>query len=639
MADNTFNDLIPNSKPQPTADNPYADLVPKKGDNSNQDSGAFMASVDQFNRSFGRMSEGVLHGGAELSSYLGGGQAMKDYAGQVNNLTNSQDSAAAQSAAQHPTAAKVGSIVGNTARFLPVAAATGGLSVPGQLATGGIGAGAQTAIENTPNESGEDKFTNSMDSAAGGVAGTGIGLGLAKGIGLLSSAGNSSTAKEAAGFIKKAIAPYKSAVTNIANKVTNAGGLDKVLPRGEAASNLGTWLSPAEQIGTSDASKAESSLLLPNEAGKSDLMAATQGRDDLLHNTFNKTVDDMVPNGVEATTKEKNILFNNMKSDTVPGPKTLSNMQGNINQMKSDPNVPPATVEAAQNKLDTFAEQIKNVQTNPVISKYVNDLNNSDLIPKDIKELPMNSVAKLQLIKQNIDHDLWSNSKTSTGDSLKKLNPGEYTALTQANSELKSVLSQSSPNFDRANKLAQQLILQKRVKADIASIPNLPGAKGQPSITQIQDKLFPTPQKTDNYLRMVSETGGDPKVAKNLIETMNDIKNSPINDIVARPAGLSATNIAGRNIGIVQRFLVNLVHGRYNDAYSKLLTNNAWQPVVAHALAQKTQMGVISHLANVFNAVNKSGAAKAVAKSASVAATPQSGALLQNYFSPNEQKQ
>src|SRR5690606_12122393 len=73
------------------------------------DSGGFMAMVENFNRSIGRVAEGVLHMGATAIG-------ADDYANKVKQVHEANDASAAAAAEKHPYWAGAGSVIGNIGR-------------------------------------------------------------------------------------------------------------------------------------------------------------------------------------------------------------------------------------------------------------------------------------------------------------------------------------------------------------------------------------------------------------------------------------------------------------------------------------------------------------------------------------------
>lgn len=508
-----------------------------------QDNGATFAALDAFNRQFGRMAEGALQIGANLVGAT-------DSAAIIGEVSKQLDEKAAVSARQHPIASGVGGFVGQVGRTIPAAMATGGANLIGQI---GAGAATNMAIEGL--EYAPDARTRAdkmaMGAVTGGIGG-GAGFLISKAFGLLS---NVVLEKQGTGFMGKIFDSKKAAATMLANEVDNVGGVSAVVGRADKAKNLGTFLSPAETIGTSSVKTTEQDIVTQNPLAKKALMEAMANREGLLKGKLDDIIDNFTPAGKQATIQMKDDLFEQLK-------------QININK-----------------------EQADELFNNPVIVGLMKDMGKTAQT-KELSALPMSNISKLNALKMQIDDDLYSRSGKSTAQGIKPMNSTEKAALMEARDTLTDVLTKSTMRPDgtsiyaEANKLSQQLILQKNVLKDIKAI-NLKPGQDNPTLAQIHQALFASPEKKEVFLKMVQDTGGNANITRDLIDTINYMKTGTLDKIAAREVGEPSVSVSGRLAGIYQHALQNIMHGKYNAEMTKLLTDNKWQPAVEKVLKDR----------------------------------------------------
>lgn len=561
---------------------------------SANDNGAFMAGVDQVNRSFGKMVEGVLQAGAVASSYLGGGKEMGDYADKVQAVSNINQQAADTSAKQHPNAALAGKFFGDTVRTIPAFMMTGiGGGILAQLAKGATANAGVNALEIAPDTA--TKVSNILEGGALGMLGTagGMAAGTAlRGIGMATKDVGGLFGKLVPNAIKdtslpvaapnapntsssiltRFLTPNKAAVGDVAQEVSQAGGMDKVLAKGEAAKSMDYNLSPAEQIGTQSARNAEGKIVLDSPVTKQRLAESQIANKEKVAGNLMSTIDNLVPKGVEATKIEKDALFSKLKEYNVTRP-----------------------------QWDTLND-------NPTISKYMKGISKNVDLPSEYEGLGFNNVYKLNAVSKSINDDLYKKATSVTSPSTKNLNSDSLKALNEAQDTLHSVMNEASTGlYNKANALAQQLILKKNITKSISEIPKAPG-QTDVSLSQVYEKLFPNEESAGIFAKMVETTGGNPEITKNLITVLNQIRKSPVDEILARPAGFTPVQVAGRTVGIVERAVLGMIKGRYNTAMANLISSGKWQPEVAKALAAKTLSQKASNLALLLKSMPKAAA-------------------------------
>lgn len=553
-----------------------------------EDAGAFMAGVENMNRSFGKMAEGVLQAGANISSALGGGQPMADYSNQITNYSNKQQQSADIVAKQHPTAALAGNIVGDALRTVPGVMAAGGGTLLAQMAKGALVNAGASALDIAPDTNA--KIQNIMQGGALGAIGVGAGALIGKaaqGIGaavkdtgrvlsklvpnsIKEMPSGSGMINTASSVVSRLLNPTKAAASDLGQEIKYAGGKKVVNANGAAAKRLNTWLSPAEQIGTDSARTKEGSILFGKTATKEGVAAKQLSRQNMLKTKLNDTIDNLVPEGQEATAIKRDELFSQLK------------------------------------EVNLADDELKPLVENTTLNNYVQSISKDPNMPAEYKDLDFSNVYKLNSVHKAINDDLYNKATSVTSDASKNLNSDNLTALYQAKSLLEDTLNTASGGkYGEANKLSQQIILQNKINNSIGEI-NKAAGKNDISLSQIYEKLFPNKNSSEIFSKMVADTGGNPQVTQDLITVLNQIRKTPIDEILARPVGIAPIQIAGRNIGIIERALLSFTKGKYNNAMAQMLADNKWQGEVAKALGGKTLAEKAGNLALLSSSIANS---------------------------------
>ena len=143
----------------------------------------------------------------------------------------------------------------------------------------------------------------------------------------------------------------------------------------------------------------------------------------------------------------------------------------------------------------------------------------------EIQGLPDNNVGKLEEINKNIN--MMTNKQTgpATGDASLARN-SDTDRLLAIKANLKDVLANSTPNnqYRQVLDLAQRNAQRNGLLSDISSIDK---TAANPT-KQFFSKLFGTDIKQNNFLDMVSNSGGDTQAAQNLIGTLQKVVNTPV---------------------------------------------------------------------------------------------------------------
>ncbi len=415
--DNPFSDLIPTTEQGVSAAqvgaeqpaNPFGDLIPREPTQDDSDSGAFMAGLENFNRSFGRLAEGGLQLGAKVVDYALGTKAEDT----IKAYSAKMDASAQAASEQHPIAGVVGGITGDIARTIPAAVGTGGTSLVGQTVAGAATNAAYSGLEAAPDEQTrmEKIGKGAVAGAVGGLAG-----------GLIGKGYRALTGGEGVGLLNKLNSAKQAATQSIAHEVEAApGGLQGVIQSGEAAKKLGITLSPGQQIGTDSARALEGNIVLQSPTAKKEIMTAIEKNTNIAKGLLQQHIDDLVPKGEAATIKMKDSLFETLKSAKVDEP------------------------------------TLQTLKQNSIIKDYMADMSDATDIT---------SIAGLNDVKKEISKAISGNI-----DSTQKLKYVQArNALTDILTN-KSPVVDGVNVYGEANKLSQQLILKRDVMEQLGKMP------------------------------------------------------------------------------------------------------------------------------------------------------------------------
>lgn len=573
-SNNPFADLIPQNSNAPAAaqqqqgNNPFGDLIPQQGAAAQQQSpdGGFMGKVNAFaegfNRQFGRLAEGVLQVGGQAAQAVGVPGA-ETFNKKLQAYNQQQEQSLAQTSEEFPVSTTLGQVTGAVGTAVPFGAAGAGRALGSQvLSNAGAGALMGVAEYGTP----EERATR---GAIGGAIGAAVPL---------AAAAVSRPVKGILGDTAKKVLQPEAAVTDdVLNALQTSGDdLGTVIQRGQAAQAQGVPLTIGEQSNNPLIKSMEARIPLTPE-NQAAVQQFTAQRTKSVAKATKSLIDDMVPEGDEVAQAAKSQMYSSL---------------GDINLNDEALNV---------------------VKENPVIADALDKLNTSTLVTKDVKELADSNILKLDKVKQIIDDQLYTN-KSVVANTERNLLPEERLALKQAKGELVNMLdSASGGKYAAARKLSERTILKQKLLDDIASIKAQPGVKSTDeiygkTIDQVYDKLFSTGIKQENFLDAVASSGGNAQNASNLIETINDIRKTPLAKLVTKDIGAEGRQFSNTMTGEIRRFAEKLLEGRYNKAFLDLtLSGPKWQGELSNALAAQTQPDKLYGLSQIFNRAAKLG--------------------------------
>lgn len=545
---NTFDDLIPKQEapvPEQTngANNSFNDLIPKENKPS-PTSGAFMTAIEGFNRSFGRMAEGTLD---LVSNLLPNQSAEGSFKNRVGNLNKRQESRFARDKEVHPVAGAVGEMTGYLAQGLAIPTSTGGaLSriTSNMLAGGSVGALQYGSMD--------ERINNAVAGAAvGGIAS-----------GAVEKVRSVVNSKES-GLLSRVFTPKRAALNDLSQQIKNEGGLEAINKGTAVAKELGENISPAEAIGGRVLTSSEKRIKVQDQAEKFAIANVLKVRDSRMENKVSKLINDFVPEGDDVAKSTQKKLYDKVAGLTLD-----------------------------DNKASMLIK-------NPVIADEINTLNSAVKVSEDIRNLPNNSVLKLDKIKQQIDKQLYRNSPIFT-DPSRSLLPDEASALKEARNSIVHTIDEVHPEYAQARKISERIILKKNMMEDLSKIKNTPGNGDEIPLDKIYNKLWGTPEKQSNFLESVDRVGGDSKTAKNVLSFLNQIRNSPLESLVNKTGGAEQVSAS------IYTWAQNLLNGSYNKELVKLsIDGDLWQKKVGAVLSAKNPLMQMARFKDLITKVKK----------------------------------
>lgn len=552
--------------------------------------GAFMSAVEGWNRSIGRTVEGVL----QLASPI----LPDSFNKELKRVNQGNELSYDEAVKQHPVASRVGELAGYAAQEYPLPMPyTGGLLTRGITkllgekiaknvatdvaikagtfgATGGALMGSQYGSQDQRLE--RAKYGAEM-SALFGAGGELAFRGMSR---LLSPSTRSGFLSQVAPFT-----PKRAATKDIMTDISEAGGAPAVAKGTIPAENLGVSLTPAEALGNPSMLSKLGKLDI-SESGISNVNKFLSERTGKMQGEVKKMIDNFIPEGADVAKSTKTQLYKSL--------------------------------EGLQTDSDTFA----GLTQNPVIMSELDNLKGNIRLPKTLREMPNNSVLKLDQVKKEIDTQLYNN-KSFLGNQEKTLGPAERNALTEARTQIVDTLDGIFPQYAPARKVAERIALKQQMTDEISKIKLRPNTN-EPTLNQMYDRLWGTSEKQQNFLSAVERAGSDPIHAQDVLTVLNQIRKSPLEDLAKKSMyGKSVDIDLAQMITNTTGFLSRVAKGRYNDAILKLsLSGDKWKSEFQRAISKSSHLGEILSIKKLLDRVGQAKMAT-MAHRASVGAVPQ----------------
>ncbi|CAB4120941.1 hypothetical protein UFOVP1_45 [uncultured Caudovirales phage] len=589
---------VQQATPPTQQSNPFADIkpdetpAPQPPDTSK--TSAPMTYLDSMNKQFDDIGTGVQQKIAQGVKYLGdatnspsissAGQTYLDKIDayrQNGSTINGAPSAPqlAQEQLDNPKAALAGTltgIFGRTFAFGGGAAVALPSTALGMIGANAVAGGLQAGADYT--QPGQSALYN----AGQGALVSGLGAGAIMGLGAI--AGNVipsiASANAAAGLAGKiqgmggtdamqaGAAPFNSI------GMTNPGLADVMGPQagGIEAGALANYASGAAGAAKLNANEA----ILRPQVG--DMLNSLTPTSDQLGTKFASAIPpDADP--VQAATAVKNAMYNSFKGQTVP--------QQGLDNLLQDP------------------------ISGPIIQKELNNMNNSTSTM--VGNLPNNDLGKLDVLKQNLQSQIYNGKGLTAMNTEKNLSPDDASAIKYTLGQLIPTLDQTTPDYAQARGIAEQLTLRNQLVNKIATIDPKGGITPTTDLSQVANtypldkvysNLFGTADKQQSFYDSLASANIDPTNAQNIISVLNSTRNSPLKQFVGASTK-SGDYMAAANAGSDNSILgkvSSLLSGQYNHQLADLLTNGNWQQKVAPILnATDSNDGKIGLLANILD--------------------------------------
>lgn len=586
---NPFGDLVPQQQPPGSA---FGDLVPT----AQTPPSSFMDGVEAFNRSFGRMAEGTLSKFAEFTGLTRATQA-------IDTVNKQEEQSLSEAKIRSPIATMAGGITGDVASSIAygaVGAAAGsgiGMAASKVPAVAQIGSDIVSGAQAIPKvvrgmaglagasgalgylnyaDSEEKRIANATNSALVGGALYGVGSAVNAGIKAVAP-------KEGvSGFLTKVLNPKQAATQDLAHRVNVdeiATGQPGLLSQAaKSAERQGVPVTPGqlmqhEQLrGGGNTRNAEMAMRVA-EADKPLVAAVSNEQLSKVSAGVKKSLDDLVPGGLEKAVATKNQLYSELDTELFATPSESSN------------------------------KVIDLIKGNSILSSHLDDINTSSL-----KSLPDNSFVKVDALKKTIDDKLWNDSNPFM-DPAKKMPHYERADLMQARDDLLGTLKayDNNPKYVQARQLSQQITTQEKY------LDVLNKKTGNQTLEDTYSALFNSKKKQEVFLKDVESVGGNVQDVKDFMNLSGMLSKSPlVKKIGEQSLDSPDIMIKGRSEGIVQSIVNKVFLSRYDKAYLDLTLGGArTRDAIKSILAPKTADGKISAFLQVLKEQSVAGTERA----------------------------
>ncbi len=498
----------------------------------------FMDFVDGFNRQFERYAEGGIQLGLKGASALG--LNTSNAQASLANIHTQKEQNYNEAFSRSPYAATTGAVLGSVGSAMayggPAVGSSAGLAAK-TAAGAASGAGLGALEYATPEDS---RLTR---AAVGGTIGAAIPAAVDIGSNLLSAMVNK---PGVSGYVAQLFTPKKAALQDIAYRAGTVVGEDtgKVAQSVKDATDLGITLTPGQALGSAGMRAEEKSLAL-NDVSKRAANQVNTNSINKIQEHIKGAIDDMAPAG----TKE-------LKDD-------LYSKLGN---------------------LSADDETAKSLISNPIIGDRLAKINKAG--SSTYRELPDNSVIKLDKVKQSIDEQLFNDQHAL--DSSTKLDPIVRDGLMDSRSQIVNSLDALHPEYAEARKVSQSLILQKQYNHLIDKVSLKEGNNLEPTFDDVNKALFGNTEKVKLFLQDIEKTGGDVRQAHKIVNVANQLYKSTLSNVTSKAGKFEGDVVPlyGRDSGLVQRMVNGLSGERYGKALLNLtIGGNKWADEVTNILA------------------------------------------------------
>lgn len=520
---------------------------------------SFMAGVEAFNRQFSKMALGGLDLAAQGIGAVGsvlpnsvGDYIEKDAASLRNNIATynqSQQQSLNKTQEQHPIASTVGTVAG--------AIGTG-------VAYGGPGVSSAATLP--------------MKAAVGAAEGSALGM-----------MDYAPSNKER--LVKGAVGGLLGAAIPVAGHYLGKLGRKLVKPKATAAEDLAGKI--GAQVGD-DVSLVDDAVAMTNKVKGSKLTAGEAfpetvgGFESTLKPGEAVKNKDVIPRYLSQQKNTKQAIQETIEN---MAPKDAANVEKTLWKQLEDIYVTPTGEITDEASKAGMPEVVKN--SKELLSRYEGLLKAES---KAYKNLPNNSVAKLAKIKTSIYDELYPDTKGLVVQQ-KSLSPDRKLALSEAAEEIENLLSKSEV-YNQASHISQQIRVKNKWLDKISEKAIKTNQAGEMSLDEIRQTIFSSPKVQNQFLQDVGKTGGDPEMAKAVIDLTDRLSKSPLEKIMKAQYTGSAEfqRLYGANSstpGLIEKgmqVIDRAINKRYYDAMLELTLSNEWVPKVKEILQKPDQL-------------------------------------------------
>jgi len=303
----------------------------------------------------------------------------------------------------------------------------------------------------------------------------------------------------------------------------------------KAMEEAGTMLSPGEAL-KSPLLKGRESRLLVTPTKQAELATAVTKRAVSTRQKVNKLVNDIVAEGDGVAKRTTANLYKAAEAIDVPQSVMLK------------------------------------VNKDPILKSNLDELAADSFRAAELGKFKPGSVGYLNHLKKYIDEKLFTAEQATlaqTGEKIIKGSAQATKAMRKSNTKLTRMLESISPEYKAGKAIAQRTALKAKYKNVMATLPK------DASVSAVYNTLAGTPKKSAQFLKDLKTAGVDTVPAKNLLNTMDKIKKSPIDQLVAKQAfELGKHEIAqGLAAAAPSNWIVKLTKGRTHDALIDLIMN------------------------------------------------------------------
>ena len=510
---------------------------------------SFFTGVQEGFKNIGQEAEKIGTGFLEKNFYVDPGttQALSD-------KINAEREEFRNSPVGSSTAGKVGQFTGE---ILPTIVIPGGIvgGVTRRMVTGAAagGIGGIAAPTDSPEFWNEQRVVNTVVNTTLGTSGP------------LAISGVKYTGNKL-GEITKGFRP-STVLKDVSGSVTRSDTKGAI----QSATNLNTFLTPAEATGFGELVVRESSLRLDDPALQS-LGVAVRGREATLKQSINDLLEEIAPNTPERAT-------------------LISEGYEALARTKMTPKL------------------LENIANDKTLGPYYTTFLKAKGYKESIADVPENSLSRLDHFNEFL------NEKTKTFYKAGKNRAGKV--VNDKRKELQNFVDQAVPEYAVARRVAQLDIIKKNIIKEMSKIKGSgvldDAGRPVPDAIQFYQKFLKSGETYENLIINLSDNPNALQKISDLRTVLSAIESSPLKKLFKpAPGAVEGLRTVGQaEAGLALTESLRIGKGAYSKAMLELITDPAWDSKIlenAAELAAKqkksaTRVRVVEEFAKVINRV------------------------------------